>query len=113
MKMCVLPRYEALQAQEDSLVTHALVALVVGTRPRCSIHRAKRFIVDNYNISPEDFSVRRYQPEDFLIIFNDNAALETILHAPPLPRAEANSMHFRVLVELRCMVGCSGVGGAR
>ena len=88
MKMCVLPRYEALQAQEDSLVTHALVALVVGTRPRCSVHRAKRFIVDNYNISPEDFSVRRYQPEDFLIIFNDNAALETVLHAPLLPRAD-------------------------
>ena len=117
MRMYVLPHSAELQADEDSLAECALVALVVGTRPDCSVRRARRFIIDNYNISGNDFSIHRYQPEDFLLIFHDNAIHESILHASPPPSgtslnlrfkrwqrfstAEADFMYFRVLVELR------------
>ncbi|KAG2632020.1 hypothetical protein PVAP13_2NG150358 [Panicum virgatum] len=116
VRSCVLPRDDHLQAREDHLSNHALVALVVGTRPRCPIRRARRYIVGNFGISNDSFSIHHYQPEDFLLIFNDVAALNLVLQGNPTPRedlalqfkrwhrlatAEADSMKFRVLVELR------------
>ncbi|RLM84911.1 hypothetical protein C2845_PM04G26310 [Panicum miliaceum] len=112
----VLPRSEALQAEETNLNNRALVILVVGTRPSFSLRHVRHFLLKNYNIMDDDFSLHRYHLEDFLAVFRDPVVLERVLHAPPLPRADivlrfrrwqrfssasADSMFFRVLVELR------------
>lgn len=116
VRSCVLPRDEHLQAREDHLSSHALVALVVGTRPRCPICRARRYVVDSFGIPDDSFSIHHNQPEDFLPIFHDVATLNLVHQGSPTPRedltlqfkrwhrlatAEADSMKFRVLVELR------------
>ena len=115
MRMCVLPRDDNLQMKEDMLSGRALVALVAGTRPRCSSERARRYILEQFDISSDGFTIHRFQPEDFLL-FSDTAALEQVLNGTPsssvglilkfrrwqwFATAEADSMKFRVLVELR------------
>ena len=116
MRMCVLPCDDNLQMKEDMLSGRALVALVAGTRPRCSSERARRYILEQFDISSESFTIHRFQPEDFLLILSDTAALEQVLNGTPsssvglilkfkhwqwFATAEADSMKFRVLVELR------------
>ena len=63
-----------------------------------------------------DFTLHRYWPEDFLVIFRSAADRQRVLDAPPLPRAdmvlrfrrwnrlstaESEFMRFRVMVEIR------------
>jgi hypothetical protein len=88
----------------------------VGTNPTFSPPLVRQFIQENYGVPEDAFSLHRHQPEDFLIIFRDRTVLEHVLHAPPLPvadmvlrfrrwrrfaAADAESMRYRVLVELR------------
>jgi hypothetical protein len=93
-----------------------VTALVVGTRQSFALSSVRRFIQDNYGVTEDDFSIHRFHPEDFLLIFREAAFLEHVLQAPPLPvpdmvlhfrrwrrvsAVDAESMQFRVLVELR------------
>jgi len=105
-----------LQHDEDTLVASALVVLVVGTRPPLAPFQVRRFVQDNYGLAASDFTLHRYWPEDFLLIFRNPSDVQRVLNAPPLPRAdmvlrfrrwnrlstaEGESMRYRVLVELR------------
>ena len=75
-----------------------------------------RFIVENYHVPADGFTLHRFHPEDFLLVFKEVVVLERVLHAPPLPvadmvlrfrrwrrlaSADAESMKFRVLLEMR------------
>ncbi|KAG2569883.1 hypothetical protein PVAP13_7NG446101 [Panicum virgatum] len=111
-----IPRSDALQAEEDVLSSMALTAIVVGTRPSFSPSAVHRFIVENYHVPADGFTIHRFHPEDFLLVFKEVVVLERVLHAPPLPvadmvlrfrrwrrlaSADAESMKFRVLLEMR------------
>ena len=76
--VCTVPRTVELQQDEDSLAASALVVLVVGTRPSLAPHQIRRFIVDNYGIPSRNFTLHRYWPEDFLLIFRNPDDLELL-----------------------------------
>jgi hypothetical protein len=76
----------------------------------------RRHIQDNYGLAGTDFTLHRYWPEDFLVIFSNPVDLRRVLEAPPLPQAEmvlrfrrwnrlatadGDSMRYRVLLEIR------------
>ncbi|RLN03795.1 hypothetical protein C2845_PM13G08830 [Panicum miliaceum] len=105
-----------LQLEDDRLAAHALVVLVVGKRPTLAPYQVRRFIQRNYDLDGSSFTLHRYWPEDFLIIFRNAANFQHVLDAPPLPRAdvvlrfrkwsrlsmaEGDTMRYRVLVEIR------------
>ncbi|KAG2547535.1 hypothetical protein PVAP13_9KG094700 [Panicum virgatum] len=111
-----VPRTAELQFDEDALVATALVVLIVGTRPSFAPYQGRRHIQDNYGLAGTDFTLHRYWPEDFLVIFRNPADLRWLLDAPPLPRADmvlrfrrwnrlatadSETMRYRVLLEIR------------
>ena len=116
MVVRTVPRTEEIQNEEDRLVANALTVLVVGTRPSLAPYQVRRFIQENYAVSGRDFTLHRHWPEDFLVVFRNEADLSRILDAPPLARtdmilrfrrwsrlstAEGDTMRFRVLLEIR------------
>lgn len=109
-------RTEELQLEEDAMVATALVVLVLGTRPSLAPYQVRRFIQENYGMVGSDFTLLRYWPEDFLVIFRNPADLQRVLDAPPLPRADmilrfrrwnrlatadGETMRYRVMLEIR------------
>ena len=111
-----MPRTQELQHDEDELAAKALVVLVLGTRPSFAPYQVRRFIQDNFGVVGADFTLHRYWPEDFLVIFRNASDLRRVLDAPPLPRADmvlrfrhwnrlstadADVMRFRVMLEIR------------
>jgi len=111
-----VPRTSDLQHDEDDLINRALVILVLGTRPSFAPFQVRRFIQDNFGVAGADFTLHRYCPEDFLVVFRNTSDLRRVLEAPPLPQADmilrfrrwnrlstadAEVMRYRVLLEIR------------
>ncbi|KAG2557094.1 hypothetical protein PVAP13_8NG182104 [Panicum virgatum] len=116
MVVRTVPRTPELQHDEDDLINKALVILVLGTRPSFAPYQVRRFIQDNFGVAGADFTLHRYYPEDFLVVFRNASDLRRVLEAPPLPRADmilrfhcwnrlstadAEVMRYRVLLEIR------------
>lgn len=111
-ELVVVPRSMELEAAERDL-GRALVAVVAGTRPRVSPAMVRAFLDEHYAI--RDASVRRHEPEDFVVRFANHEdmirVLHTRIHDPPFlliwhpwrrtSLATASFFHYRVLVALQ------------
>jgi hypothetical protein len=60
----------------------ALVAMVGGTRPVVSTDQVVQHLLHGYQVPAEAVQVHRYKAESFLLIFNDRAEADRVLHAP-------------------------------
>jgi len=110
-KMIVVPRSPELEAAEADLRL-ALVAVVAGTRPAVSPAMVLAYLATNFGIDADSVSVRKHDPEDFVVRFSRHEDVERVLHTvvqEPLFRliwhpwrrtslASADSFHYRVLV---------------
>lgn len=93
----------------------ALVAIVTGTRPFVSTDMVRAHLVTYFGIGEDLVSVRRHDPEDFIVRFAYREDLEVVLHtvihgAPfsliwhPWRRTSlvsAGAFYFRVLVGMK------------
>jgi hypothetical protein len=76
-RLCVIHRSGEM-AREEQALELALVAMVGGSRPSVSLAAVRRWLNDNFGIPSARFSVRRYHPEDFLIIFSSPDDMSTV-----------------------------------
>lgn len=87
-EMVVVHRTAELQQLEAALGL-ALVCLVAGTRPEISTGMVGEYLMHYYGLDPANFSVRRHDPEDFIVRFTHQHELETVLQTevpdPPIP----------------------------
>jgi hypothetical protein len=60
----------------------ALVAVMSGTRLPVSLVDLRRWVVDHFRISTNNFQVKRYFPEDFIIVFSYLDGMLRVLHDP-------------------------------
>jgi hypothetical protein len=67
--VCVVHRSPKIEALERVLVL-ALVAVVGGTRLPVTLVDVRLWIVDHFGILGDSFHVKRYYPEDFIIMFS-------------------------------------------
>jgi hypothetical protein len=61
----------------------ALVAVIGGTRPPISLVEVHCWIAKHFGILGDSFQVRRYFPEDFIIVFSFLDDMLRVLHEPP------------------------------
>lgn len=101
--------------ESEAALSLALVCLVVGTRPEVSTAMVGEYLMHYFGFDPANFSVRRHDPEDFIVRFAHQHELETVLQTvvpdPPFrliwnrwrrtSLAAAGSFQFRVLVGMR------------
>lgn len=76
-ELAVIPRTAAINKDEDAL-SLALVALIGGIRPPISPDEVRGQLVDHYHILPDAFTVARYAPEDFLVVFRSREDSELL-----------------------------------
>nr|XP_040256971.1 uncharacterized protein LOC120974613 [Aegilops tauschii subsp. strangulata] len=111
-EVCILPRSEGMDDLERRLQL-AVVAYVGGPRPPVSCVDAAIAISEQLNIPRHRFSVHKFHPEDFLIVFasrdlrNRALAVPSVEHQgfklfikPWLRQAQAKSRLMRVQVDL-------------
>lgn len=111
-----MPRSAAISNAEARLTSRALVAVVGGTRPAVNSDHVGRLLEEFYTVLPEEYTVRRHDPEDFLVEFASQDIADRVLRTS-LPAeapfqliwkrwrrqsmASFASFRFRVLVELK------------
>lgn len=98
----------------------ALVAVVAGTRPPVSPAMVHAYLATQFGI--EGASVRRHDPEDFIVRFSSHEDMERVLHTrvhdPPFlviwhPWRRTSMARFRVLVAMERVPPARAVGGHR
>ncbi|KAJ1271088.1 hypothetical protein BS78_06G102500 [Paspalum vaginatum] len=77
----VVPRSPDIDAEEERL-SRALVATVGGCRPVVTAEQGSQFLATLYDIPAARFSVHGYQPEDFLVVFEEVVDLDRVLRGP-------------------------------
>ncbi|CAL4898611.1 unnamed protein product [Urochloa decumbens] len=115
VEICVIPWSPVIEANEQALGS-ALVAMVAGTRPEVSSAQVELYLLDHFHLGSEDAEVRRYSPDDFLIVFRRRIDADRVLHAEHPAnaaftltfrrwrreaRAVSTPLLFKVLLELR------------
>lgn len=73
-----MPRTVELQESEAALGL-ALVCLVAGTRPAVSTSMVSEYLMNYFGFEVATFSVRRHDPEDFIVRFAHQQDLEAVL----------------------------------
>jgi hypothetical protein len=68
--------------EQEHTMELTLVAVTTGTRPPVSLIDLWRWAVDGYGIPGNSFSVKRYFPEDFIILFSYYDDMLRVLHDP-------------------------------
>ncbi|CAL4956555.1 unnamed protein product [Urochloa decumbens] len=118
-EICVVPRTPEIDTAEAKLPSCALVAMVGGTGP--SVHPAQvgRSLEELYVLLPDEYTVYRFHPEDFLVEFTSTAAANCVLHASPPPdapfqlvwkrwrrqlSASLASLRYKVLIKLKVIL---------
>ncbi|CAL5091646.1 unnamed protein product [Urochloa decumbens] len=115
-EICVIPRTAEIDMEEARLSSRALVAMVVGTRPLVSPAQLGRFLEEFHVLLPDEFTISRFEPEDFLVEFTTTAAADRVLHASAPPDApfhltwkrwrrqsmgNLTPLRFKVLIEIK------------
>ncbi|CAL4993538.1 unnamed protein product [Urochloa decumbens] len=115
-EICVVPRSSEIDAAEARLSTCALLGIIVGTRPSVHPVQLGRYLEEFHALLPEDYSVSRYHPEDFLVEFASPAAADRVLHSHPNQEATFQvkwkrwrrqhsaslaSLRYKVLIQLK------------
>ncbi|KAJ1293711.1 hypothetical protein BS78_01G089600 [Paspalum vaginatum] len=110
----VIPRSPEIDAEEERL-SRALVATVGGCRPVVTAEQVSQYLLAPYDIPATRFSVHGYQPEDFLLMFEEVADFDRAFRGPPPPStpfqqiwkrwsrlsvASPKDLRFRVLLVL-------------
>ena len=88
-----MPRTPAIQAAEDAL-SLALLAMVVGTRPPVTPAMMLEHLHASYGLNEDVISVRRTQPDDFIVRFSRQADLDRVLSSPE-PRGTPFTLRWR------------------
>ncbi|KAK1609406.1 hypothetical protein QYE76_033079 [Lolium multiflorum] len=83
---CVVRRSQGLEDMERRLEC-ALVAYVGGSRPHVSREQVEDALVLRAGVPRGAFTVHRFKPEDFLIVFAAPEFLERVARRPSLPFA--------------------------
>jgi hypothetical protein len=52
--------------------------------PPVSLLDLRRWVIDGYDIPGNSFSVKRYFPEDFIVVFSYHDDMLRVLHDPPV-----------------------------
>uniref|UniRef100_A0A452Z3M5 CCHC-type domain-containing protein n=1 Tax=Aegilops tauschii subsp. strangulata TaxID=200361 RepID=A0A452Z3M5_AEGTS len=115
VEACFLEAAEDTRLLEAELARAVLVT-VIGTRPVVDVGSAARALHAEFGIGPAEMSIRRFFPEDFLVLCHDGALRERMVRAghasaswfelslrPWLRQAEATaaSIPFLVPISLR------------
>jgi hypothetical protein len=90
---CIVPRSEVIIDLEHRL-RYALVVYVGGSRPAVSCQQVADALVSRVHISREEFSVHRYLPEDFLVVFASAEARDSVAALPSVAHGHF-SLFFR------------------
>ena len=70
MEVCFLEAAEDTRRLEPELAGAVLVT-VTGTRPSVDVDSAARALHAAFGVGPAEMSIRRYYPEDFLVLCQD------------------------------------------
>ncbi|KAG2582472.1 hypothetical protein PVAP13_6KG412100 [Panicum virgatum] len=115
-ELCVVPRSQEIDATEARPASCALVALVGGIRPAVSPLQVGMLLEEFFSVQHAEYTVYRFEPEDFLVEFTSAAVADRILHAHYPAKAPFQliwkrwrrqamasfaSLRFRVLIEFR------------
>lgn len=116
LQLVVVPRTARLQAAKDMLLSSALLALVLGTRPAVTPAAVTLHLAEFYGISEDRVSVCRTTPDDFIVRFRQVADLELVFNnqrpagAPLILRwrrwnrlimGSSGAFHYRALVGMK------------
>ncbi|XP_044330376.1 uncharacterized protein [Triticum aestivum] len=80
-EVCIVPRSEGMEDLERRLQL-AVVVYVGGARPPVSCVDAAIAISEQLNIPRHRFSVHKFHPEDFLIVFASHELRNRVLGVP-------------------------------
>lgn len=69
LQLTVVPRTPSIQVAEDVL-SLALLALMLGTRPLVTLAMMLQHLHDHYGITEDRVTVRTMRPDDFIIQFS-------------------------------------------
>jgi hypothetical protein len=69
--------------EQERALELAFVAEMGGTMPPISLVNVRRWVMDHYSIPGNSFQVKRYFPEDFIIMFSYLNDMLRVLHDPP------------------------------
>ena len=78
--MCFLEAAEDTRSLEAELARGVLVT-VVGTRPVVDVDAAAATLHAAFGVGLAEMSIRRFFPEDFLVLCHDGALRERMVHA--------------------------------
>jgi uncharacterized membrane protein YgcG len=81
---CIIPHSAVVDDLERRL-QFALVAYVGGSRPAVSCQQVADALAQRVGIPREAFSVHKYHPEDFLIVFASGELRDRVTARPSLP----------------------------
>ncbi|XP_044411183.1 formin-like protein 5 [Triticum aestivum] len=109
---CFLEAAEDLRAMEEELA-RAVIVTVIGSRPEVDLAEAARAIHEEFQLGPGDMSIRRFYPEDFLVLCKDVPTRNRLVNGgrvstaqfalslrPWLRQAHATGISMPVLVPL-------------
>jgi hypothetical protein len=68
--------------------------MVGGTRPAITAAQVQEHLETFFHVPAQHVRVRRYFPDDFLLVFNSRTTADRVLHAPPLEGTEF-TLRFR------------------
>jgi hypothetical protein len=80
---CIVPHSVVINDLEHRL-RFASVAYVGGSRPAVSCQQVADALVSRAHIPREAFSVHRYMPEDFLVVFASAKARDRVVALPSI-----------------------------
>ncbi|CAN6237908.1 unnamed protein product [Urochloa humidicola] len=115
-EICVVPRTHEMNDCEARLSSRALVLMIGGARPVVSSAQVGRVIEEFLTVMPDEYTIYRHAPEDFLVEFSSAQIAERVLHSylpveAPLQlvwkrwrrqsMGNLTSLRFKILVELR------------
>jgi hypothetical protein len=81
---CIIPRGEVVADLERRL-RFSLVAYVGGSHPAVSCNEVKEALVWRARIPHDAFSVHKYKPEDFLVVFDSAEFRDRVAALPSIP----------------------------
>ncbi|RLN09848.1 hypothetical protein C2845_PM11G18690 [Panicum miliaceum] len=80
-EICVVQRSSEIEATEARLLSCALVAVVGGTRSSVSFLQVGMLLEEFFSVQHGEYTVHRFDPEDFLVEFSNAADADRVLHA--------------------------------
>jgi hypothetical protein len=82
VELCVIPRSAEID-EEERVLDLTLVMVVGGTRPSATIAEVRRWITVTFGIPRGNFHIRRYHPEDIIVVFSFYDDMLRVLHNQP------------------------------